>query len=133
MTFVGVPHIFYGDEIAMQGGHDPDNRRPFNWDFTKNIQALELHSWYKRLIKIRKENNSLRRGNFKFLKAKDNIIIYNRYLEQNELTIVINNNTKDQTLDLPSPTYYDLVTETQISQNTISALSGMILKKIEND
>ncbi|MBN2416310.1 alpha amylase N-terminal ig-like domain-containing protein [bacterium] len=29
MTYVGIPQIYYGDEVALQGGKDPDNRRPF--------------------------------------------------------------------------------------------------------
>ncbi|MDP8204682.1 MAG: alpha-amylase family glycosyl hydrolase [Candidatus Tenebribacter mawsonii] len=133
MTFVGVPHIFYGDEIAMLGGHDPENRRPFNWDFPKNRQALELHNWYKKLIKIRKDNISLRRGEFKFLKVNDNLIIYKMHFEQRELIIVINKNSKDQALVLPSNTYYDLITETKFSQSVIPAMSGLILKSIETD
>jgi len=29
MTYPGAPSIYYGDEIGMEGGHDPDNRRAF--------------------------------------------------------------------------------------------------------
>ena len=32
MTFPGAPSIYYGDEIGLAGGHDPDNRRAFRWD-----------------------------------------------------------------------------------------------------
>src|SRR6056297_377969 len=35
MTYVGAPHIWYGDEIGMMGAHDPDCRRPFNWKYTQ--------------------------------------------------------------------------------------------------
>ena len=89
MTFVGVPHIFYGDEIGMMGGHDPDNRRPFNWEYSKNKEAVGLHNLYKKLIKERKNNISLRRGDFEFISAKDKVIIYKRILEEEELIIVI--------------------------------------------
>ncbi len=129
MTFVGTPHIFYGDEIAMFGGHDPDNRRPFNWEYSKNEEAVELRNWYEKLIKIRKDNSSLRRGDFKFISAKDNVIIYKRILEEEELIIVINNNSEERKLDFPLNSYIDMITESRHTKNIIPAMSGMILQK----
>ena len=32
MTLPGAPCIYYGDEVGMEGGHDPDCRRAFPWD-----------------------------------------------------------------------------------------------------
>lgn len=46
----GVPCVYYGDEIGMQGFEDPINRRPFTWD---NIDD-EILSHYKYLGKLRK-------------------------------------------------------------------------------
>ena len=40
MTYVGVPHIWYGDEIGMMGGNDPDCRRPFNWKYTEDADKV---------------------------------------------------------------------------------------------
>lgn len=31
-TFPGAPCIYYGDEVGVQGGIDPDSRRAFPWD-----------------------------------------------------------------------------------------------------
>ncbi|HNX01746.1 MAG TPA: alpha-amylase family glycosyl hydrolase, partial [Candidatus Cloacimonadota bacterium] len=53
MTFVGIPHIYYGDEIAMMGASDPDNRRPFNWKYESDPIAVGLHDFYRKLIHIR--------------------------------------------------------------------------------
>ena len=36
MMYVGTPHIWYGDEVGMMGGHDPDCRRPFDWNYTQD-------------------------------------------------------------------------------------------------
>ena len=130
MTFVGTPHIFYGDEIAMMGGYDPDNRRPFNWKFENDEVAVELRNWYKKLIEIRKEHISLRRGNFEFMSANNNVIIYKRILNEKELIIVINNNSGDKKLDFSLNFYIDLITET--TKNIIPAMSGMILQKKES-
>ena len=50
----GMPFIYYGDEVGITGGHDPDCRRGMLWD--ENRQDRELLAYYKRLIAIRKQN-----------------------------------------------------------------------------
>ncbi len=54
MTYVGAPHIWYGDEVGMLGAHDPDCRRPFNWKYTDDSEKVALRNYYKQLISIRK-------------------------------------------------------------------------------
>ena len=48
----GVPSVYYGDEIGMQGFEDPINRRPFTWD---NID-YEILNHYRNLGKYRREH-----------------------------------------------------------------------------
>ena len=57
MLMKGAPSIYYGTEIGMEGGQDPDCRRPMIWDAAK--QDLELMAFFKRLIGLRKEYNAL--------------------------------------------------------------------------
>lgn len=41
--FVGVPCIYYGTEIALQGYHDPDSRRTFDWNkVNENTKLMQL-------------------------------------------------------------------------------------------
>lgn len=47
----GIPTVYYGDEIGMQGFEDPINRRPYEW----NNQNKELLSHYKMLGDVHKE------------------------------------------------------------------------------
>lgn len=47
----GMPMIYYGDEVALRGGHDPDCRRGMLWD--EDRQDRELFYYYQTLIKIR--------------------------------------------------------------------------------
>ena len=56
----GMPFIYYGDEVGLTGGHDPDCRRGMLWD--ENRQDRELLGYYKRLIAIRKANPCLTDG-----------------------------------------------------------------------
>lgn len=39
--FVGAPCIYYGTEIALEGGYDPDNRRTMNWEKAAKETALK--------------------------------------------------------------------------------------------
>jgi cyclomaltodextrinase / maltogenic alpha-amylase / neopullulanase len=39
-TLPGAPCIYYGDEVGLPGGHDPDNRRAFPWDESRWDRAL---------------------------------------------------------------------------------------------
>ena len=62
MSFPGAPAIYYGDEIGMDGGKDPECRGAFPWD--KNHWDQELHQFVRQLITQRKNRASLRRGSY---------------------------------------------------------------------
>ncbi len=51
----GIPSVFYGDEIGMEGYHDPFCRRPFKW---KNTEKNPLLNWFRKLGKIRKTHSA---------------------------------------------------------------------------
>jgi cyclomaltodextrinase len=64
MTYVGAPTIYYGDEVGMEGGKDPDCRRPMIWDWQKDPKRVALHDYYRRLTGIRHAHPALRTGDF---------------------------------------------------------------------
>lgn len=94
-TLIGAPTIYYGDEIGMQGGVDPDNRRTMDWNIVKNLdnypQANEIFSHYKALIKIRKERKSLSQGLMLTLLIEDKheIYAYARFSDNGDCAIVV--------------------------------------------
>ncbi|EKD88537.1 MAG: hypothetical protein ACD_34C00481G0008 [uncultured bacterium] len=67
-TLSGVPAIYYGDEIGLLGGKDPDCRRAFNWDESQWMTSLR--EWIKKLIRYRKDKVALRRGIFQLLNTE---------------------------------------------------------------
>ncbi|MCB5270101.1 MAG: DUF3459 domain-containing protein, partial [Candidatus Cloacimonadaceae bacterium] len=98
MTFVGTPHIYYGDEIAMAGGKDPDNRRPFNWQWESDPTARDLRDFYLRCICLRKSNQLLIDGDFEFLDSNNGLLIYRRFEPGWQITCVVNISSRKQTL-----------------------------------
>lgn len=93
MTFVGAPHIYYGDEIAMAGGRDPDNRRPFNWNWERNNKAVELRGFYQELIRLRKSCQLFTEGEFAFLEVPDGMLAWERYDSSASVKVVLNLST----------------------------------------
>ncbi|QYR21946.1 alpha-glycosidase [Paenibacillus sp. sptzw28] len=96
LTYIGTPCIFYGDEVGLKGGNDPECRPCMVWEMEG--QDRELFDFYKLLINLRKKHSVLRSGRFRFLKADegDSRIIYERLGEREHFTIWMNN-TGDHT------------------------------------
>ncbi len=102
MCFIGTPHIYYGDEIAMGGSKDPDNRRPFNWDWMQDANARDLRSFYQDLIRIRKANPAFSEGDFSFVDSPKGTIGFTRYTTEQSIYCYLNWSNKPAPLAIPS-------------------------------
>ena len=87
-TWPGVPCIYYGDEVGLDGNNDPFCRKPFPWQVEK--QDAELFSLYQRMIALRKKSLALRRGGCQVLYAEDNVVVFVRLLNQQRVLVAIN-------------------------------------------
>lgn len=72
-TLRGMPQLYYGDEIAMRGGDDPDNRHDFPGGFPGDTQDAftaagrtpeqnEVHDWVQKLLAYRRDHPALETG-----------------------------------------------------------------------
>ena len=96
--YIGVPYIYYGDEIGLSGGDDPNNRKCMNWN--KNTQNKEIFDFYRDIINIRKENKVFIYGTFEEVYCENNIIAFKRVLNNEETLIIFNNNENESIVRL---------------------------------
>ncbi len=120
-TYIGAPHIWYGDEIGMWGADDPDCRKPMIWNDIKYEdethhpfnnsrkkdrveQDKTLLEFYKKLISIRKNNPALIYGDITFpvVDDKNEILAYTRSYDGNEIIVIFNKSNKKQTISVPA-------------------------------
>ncbi|GAC1431893.1 MAG: maltodextrin glucosidase [Ktedonobacteraceae bacterium] len=85
-TYPGVPSVYYGDEIGLEGGRDPDNRHCMSWDpHTWNMTRRAL---YQHLIHERRTAPALREGGFQALYAAGETLAFLREAPDERLLIV---------------------------------------------
>jgi cyclomaltodextrinase / maltogenic alpha-amylase / neopullulanase len=87
-AYPGAPNIYYGDEIGLDGKHDPDCRKSFPWDESKWDKTLL--AYLKELIALRKKNPALRRGDFKRLWSADGVYAFSRSFEGKTFIVALN-------------------------------------------
>jgi cyclomaltodextrinase len=75
-TLPGAPCVYYGDEVGMEGNHDPDCRRGFTWDESRwDTEGL---AWTRAVLALRHELPALRRGGLQVAGASDDAIAFVR-------------------------------------------------------
>lgn len=130
LTSPGVPLLYYGDEIGLPGGGDPDNRRFMQWSGLTADQ-----SWLKgrvaKLGQLRKAHPALRRGTRASLGATTDTWLYSMSDGTQTLYVALNRGDGDQTVGgLPAGTYDDLYNDVTVSGPavTVPARSARVLK-----
>ena len=103
-TLCGVPSIYYGDEIGMQGYGDPLNRAPFAW----SDQNEQVKEWYKLISNIRLTNSAFKDGDFEEVYSEKGVFCYKRSSSDSEVFIGINLNDYEIFLDFEGE-LFDLI------------------------
>jgi glycosidase len=112
LTLRGIPQIYSGDEIAMPGGDDPDNRRDFPGGFPgdprnaftasgRTAEQQDVFAYLQSLLALRKGHAALRTGKQWHIGWDDTYYAFLRELPEEKLLIVYNNAPKALELDIP--------------------------------
>ena len=87
-TYPGAPCIYYGDEIGLDGQHDPDCRKSFPWNEAK--WDRDLLNYVKEAIALRSSNPALRRGDYKRLWSANGVYAFSRSQDNNTFVVALN-------------------------------------------
>ncbi|CAI9397273.1 MULTISPECIES: maltodextrin glucosidase [Citrobacter] len=87
-SWPGVPCIYYGDEVGLDGDNDPFCRKTFPWQAEK--QDAALLALYQRMAKLRHRIPALRYGGCQVIYAEDNVVVFLRVYQQQRVLVAIN-------------------------------------------
>ncbi|MDR9827339.1 maltodextrin glucosidase [Vibrio sp. FNV 38] len=96
-TYVGTPCLYYGTEIGMLGGSDPDNRRCMDWDKVKQSSLLPF---FKQLITLRKTRPALQHGSLIELYCDAQCFVFARQYQDDVVVVGMNLSDSTQTIEL---------------------------------
>jgi 4-alpha-glucanotransferase len=100
----GVPSIYYGDEVGLQGWKDPFNRRCFPW----GQEDTDLLEYTKQLGILRKRSTVFVDGEMEFLPTEsDDLLAFSRFHRESgeSMIIVLNRSEETKRFDLQSSTF----------------------------
>jgi neopullulanase len=112
MTVRGIPQIYAGEEIAMEGEDDPNNRRDFPGGFPgdkrnafladgRSSKEQQMWQWTRDWIKLRRDHSSIRRGQLIDLFYDDDAYAYARQDASETVIVAINRSSSEKKLTVP--------------------------------
>jgi alpha-glucosidase len=113
LTYPGVPSIFAGDEIGLEGSWGEDARRTINWN-DQSGWDIEFFSQVKELVKLRRSQDALINGGLRWVAVADDYLVYLRESKKQSILVFISRGPVKATVDISSFGY--LVTKTLYGQ-----------------
>ncbi|WP_460893055.1 glycoside hydrolase family 13 protein [Rufibacter soli] len=149
LLYLGSPMIYYGDEVGMWGGNDPDCRKPMVWkDKTYQPETYnpdqskhdpdqvafnqDLFAWYQKFIGLRQRYKALKLGEYTTLATDDarQLYAFSRKLGQEEVLVVVNRGTQPVTFThskLSKQSYKNAFSNTSIKEVKVNGMDVVVL------
>jgi len=101
----GIPQLYSGEEIAMEGKEDPDNRRDFPEDAFRaegrKRNQREMFDWTRAWIHLRRDHAAMRSGRLIDLFVDDESYVFARQLGAETIVIAFNRENKEKRVTIP--------------------------------
>lgn len=113
LSIRGIPQLYYGEEIAMNGGEDPDNRRDFPGGFPgdrrnafevsgRTADEQKMFEWTQAWLRLRAEHSSIRHGRMIDLFYDNEVCIFARRDKRETVVLAFNRSAPEKTVVLPA-------------------------------
>ncbi|WP_420593964.1 glycoside hydrolase family 13 protein [Deinococcus sp.] len=92
VAYPGTPALYYGDELGLHGGEDPDCRRTYPWSEAHAAQEgtdADLHAEVRRLYRWRRASPVLRCGDFRCQAPSPDVLSIERRLGEQVITLTL--------------------------------------------
>ncbi len=131
-TAYGIPSVYYGDEIGLEGYGDPFCRMPYPWHETEDAFRARVLDYYRTLGRIRNEEKAFDGGDFYVVSHTDHSLIFVREKEDSLILTAVNRGPME-TLDIPEGQIYcDLLDGREYEGSLLlQPDTAMILKAID--
>jgi glycosidase len=108
----GIPQLYYGEEIAMEGKEDPDNRRDFPGGFPgdsrnafeprgRSEKEQQMYDWTRSWVRLRAEHSALRDGRLIDLFYDNESYVFARQDKTETVIVAINRASEERKLTIP--------------------------------
>ncbi len=104
LTYPGVPSIFAGDEIGLEGSWGEDARRTINWD-DRSAWDYEFLTEVKTLVALRRSQDALINGGLRWVAAENDYLVYLRESKKQSILVLVSRGPMNATIDLSSYGY----------------------------
>ena len=132
LTSLGIPTIYYGEEVARRGSVWPTNRNDMPWG-DRPVQPgrgvardESLREYYRKLIAARRDNPALAEGGFQRLSSEGDLLVFERAdgASGNAVVVAVNRGHAEAAVTVPAPSAWQGAAVGEVLTGEVASVSG---------